>query len=132
MKIVRSMVAWICLLTICFSLLPPKALGAENFEDENIVYTISYGAAYVYKCRVNSGTVEIPAYVNGYPVFGVGYQAFSQCGSLEKVIMRSEGSNNSKHCRKHWRLGFCKLRKSLDDKFLKWCYRNWRLCILWV
>ena len=82
LRILSAFLAVAMLLT----LLPAAAFAAPAPESD-FEYGVDNGTATITKYKGAGGAVEIPATLDGYPVTGIGMQAFVECASLKSVSM---------------------------------------------
>ena len=82
LRVLSAFLAVAMLLT----LLPAAAFAAPAPESD-FEYSVDNGTATITKYKGAGGTVEIPATLGGYPVTGIGMQAFVECTSLKSVSM---------------------------------------------
>lgn len=83
-----SFVLSICILTSLL-IVSPLTVSAENKFTEGIyTYVVSGGKAKITDCKsYASGAITIPSSLGGYPVTSIGFEAFSHCTGLTKIII---------------------------------------------
>ena len=83
----KRMIIWVLALVMALSLLPASALAASGTYGV-FRYRTSAGSAIITGCSENvSGTVEIPAKINGYPVTEIDVCAFQFCNKMTRVVI---------------------------------------------
>ena len=82
MKRVLSFLLVMAMLFAC----APVALAAEQITSGDYTYTVHSNKASIVGCDTAiSGDVTIPSVLDGYPVVGIDYYAFSRCIGLTSV-----------------------------------------------
>lgn len=71
------------------SVLKPWKVLSWTYESEGFLYEVESGRASVMGYRRAAASLEIPSTIDGYPVAFIGDGAFSQCCSLESVVIPS-------------------------------------------